>query len=168
MANKKLNKKIEADLFSAQPETVISALNTLKKEGNVNYLPHLFELLNSSPGEKVENEIITLLNNLKVSKAAPILAEALTAPKYKPIRKTLATACWQNGLDYKDQFLVFLDLVIEEDWETSFEAFTVIDNMENYPAGEVVEQATDKIHLALKNASEQKKYFLHEILTMLR
>jgi hypothetical protein len=61
-----------------------------------------------------------------------------------------------------------LDLVIEEDWETSFEAFTVIDNMENYPTDEVVEQASDRIHQALKNAGEQKKYFLHEILTMLR
>jgi len=168
MANKKLNKKLEADLFSAQPGTVISALKSLKNEGNVHYLPHLFELLNSTPGEKVENEIITLLNNLKVSEAAPILAGALTTPKYKPIRKTLATACWQNGLDYKDHFLVFLDLVIEEDWETSFEAFTVIDNMEDYPAGEVAEKATDKIYLALKNTGEQKKYFLHEILTMLR
>lgn len=168
MTNKKLNKKLEADLFSAQPETVISALNSLKKEGNEHYLPHLFELLNSNPGEEVEDEIIKLLNNLKVREAAPILAEALTQSKYKPIRKTLATACWQNGLDYKDHFLVFLDLVIEENWETSFEAFTVIDNMENYPAGEVVEQARDKIRQAVKNAGEQKKYFLHEILTMLR
>jgi len=168
MTNKKLNKKLEADLFSAQPETVISALKSLKNEGNVHYLPHLFELLNSNPAENIEKEIITLLNNLKVSEAAPILAEALTAQKYKPIRKTLATACWQNGLEYKDHFLVFLDLVIEEDWETSFEAFTVIDNMENYPAGEVAEQASDKIYLALKNAGEQKKYFLHEILKMIR
>ncbi|MGM0620968.1 MAG: hypothetical protein ACQETJ_07990 [Bacteroidota bacterium] len=168
MTNKKLNKKLEADLFSAQPETVISALNSLKNEGNVHYLPHLFELLNSTPGEKVEDEIIKLLNQLKVSEAATVIADALTQSKYKPIRKTLATACWQNGLDYKDHFLVFLDLVIEEDWETGFEAFTVIDNMDNYPTGEVVEQASDRIHQALKNAGEQKKYFLHEILKMLR
>jgi hypothetical protein len=50
-----------------------------------------------------------------------------------PYQEKITTACWENGLDYKNYFPVFVDIVINEDWETGFEAFTVIENMENYP-----------------------------------
>lgn len=168
MTNSKLDKNIETELFSAQSENVVSALNSLKEKGNIHYLPILFDLLNSNPDEKVEEEIIKILGNLKVREAAPILAEALQEPKYKSIRKPLTTACWQNGLDFKEYLPVFVNIVIEEDFETSFEAFTVIESMENYPEEKVITEVTDRIHESLRNAGEQKKYFLHEILTMIR
>jgi hypothetical protein len=168
MTNRKLDKKIETDLFSAQSETVISALNSLKEKGNVHYLPLLFDLLKSSPEENVGEEIKKILGNLKVREAAPVLVEALQEKKYIDIRKPLATACWQNGLDFKNHLPVFVTLVIEEDFETGFEAFTVIESMEKYPEGEVITEVTDQIHEALQSADEQKKYFLHEILHMIR
>lgn len=168
MTNKKLDKKLKSDLFSAKTETAIAALNTLKKEGNANYLPLLFDLLKSEPEQNVEDEIKKILGSLKVREAAPILVEALQESKYKNIRKSLATACWQNGLDFKEHLPVFVNLVIEEDFETGFEAFTVIESMEKYPEGEVITEVTDQIHRSLGNANEQKKYFLHEILTLIR
>lgn len=168
MTNNKLDKKLESELFSAQSENVVSALNSLKEEGNIHYLPILFDLLRSKPEEKIEEEIIKILGNLKVQEAAPVLAEALQNPKYKPIRKPLTAACWQNSLDFKEHLPVFVDLVIEEDFETGFEAFTVIESMEKYPEGEMIENVTDRIHESLGDANEQKKYFLHEILTMIR
>jgi hypothetical protein len=168
MTNRKLDKQLESDLFSAKSETVISALKTLKEKGNVHYLPLLFDLLKSSPEENIEEEIKKILGNLKVREAAPVLVEALQQQKYIGIRKPLTTACWQNGLDFKDHLGVFVDLVIEEDFETGFEAFTVIESMEKYPEGEVITEVTDQIYEALKSADEQKKYFLHEILHMIR
>jgi hypothetical protein len=168
MTNKKRNKQLESDLFSAKTETVISALNTLKKEGNVNYLPLLFDLLKAGPEQNVEDEIVKILGSLKVREAAPVLVDALQEAQYKSIRKTLATACWQNGLDFGEYLPVFVDLVIEEDFEIGFEAFTVIESMENYPGGQVAEGVTNRIHASLHGAGEQKKYFLHEILTLLR
>lgn len=168
MTNRKLDKQLESDLFSAKSETVISVLKTLKEKGNVHYLPLLFDLLNSSPEENIEEEIKKILGNLKVREAAPVLVEALQQQKYIGIRKPLATACWQNGLNFKDHLPVFVTLVIEEDFETGFEAFTVIESMEKYPEGKVITEVTDQIHEALKSADEQKKYFLHEILHMIR
>ena len=168
MTNRKLDKQLESELFSAQSENVILALNTLKEKGNIHYLPILFDLLKSNPDKEVEEEITKILGNLKVQEAAPVLAEALQEPGYKSIRKPLATACWQNGLDFKEELPVFVDLVIEEDFETGFEAFTVVDSMEKYPEEKVIENVTDRIHESLGDANEQKKYFLHEILTMIR
>lgn len=168
MTTKKTDKKLEADLFSANAETVTRALNTLKAEGNIHYLPLLFDVLNSGPEKKVETEITEILGTLKVKDATPVMVNALKEKKYKPIRKKLLTACWQNGLDYKNHLQVFVDLVIEEDWETGFEAFTVIDNMGKLPGQEITGPAVDKAMKALKYAGEQKKYFLHEIVAMLR
>ncbi len=168
MTEKKLNKKLEEDLFSARTEIVIDALNVLKKEGNIAYLPILFDMLNAGAEQKVEDEIKKILGTLKVRESAPVLVHALTDPRYKSIRKTIATACWQNGLDYREHLPVFVDLVIQEEWETSFEAFTVIDNMKETPAKEISNQVVDQIHTALKDADDQKKYFLNEILAMIR
>jgi len=168
MTNRKLNKQLESDLFSAKSETVISALNTLKEKGNVHYLPLLFDLLKSSPEENIEKEINNILGNLKVREAAPVLVEALQEQRYKPIRKPLATACWQNGLEFKDYLPVFVTLVIEEDFETGFEAFTVIESMEKYPEDKIITEVTYQIQRSLETADEQKRYFLHEILTMIR
>ncbi len=168
MAEKKPDKKTEADLFSSDTPTVLATLERISFEGTTSQLPLLFELLNSRPEEPVTEKILKILGSLKVRDAAPVLADALQDPRYKSIRKSLATACWQNGLDYSDFLPVFVDLVVREAWETAFEAFTVIENMEHFPEKEMLEQTTDTIHSALKDAGSQKKYFLHEILSMIR
>jgi hypothetical protein len=159
---------LKAKLFSADTTLIVEALNTLKDKGNTAYLPLLFELLNTNPEAEVDKEIIFILYNLKIKDAVPVLVEAIQNPKYLPIRKKLTAACWQNGLDYSQFLPVFVDLVINEDWETGFEAFTVIENMENFPDKEITGIAKDKIHKALKDAGDQKKYFLHEILSLIR
>lgn len=168
MTNSKTDKDIEAGLFSANRETVLSALNFVKERGNIAYLPLLFELLRSGKEEAVDEKIIDILSNLKVRESAGILAEALHNPQYKSIRKTLTAACWQNGLDYSQYLTHFIDLVIHEDWETGFEAFTVIENMEHLPTEEISAQTRDQIYEALQDADEKKKYFLREILVMIR
>ena len=77
-------------------------------------------------------------------------------------------ACWQNGLDYSLFLLVFVDFVIKEDWETAFEAFTVIENMEFLPENETIAEAELKIQQALPSATGQNEYFLKEILVHLK
>jgi hypothetical protein len=127
----------------------------------------LLELLSANPDEQVEKEITDILNNLKVQKAVPVLVEALLNPEYYSIRKKIITACWQNGLNYKNQLPIFVDLVIQEEWETGFEAFTVIENMEEYPDKEILDLAVRKIHDALPDTEGKKKYFLQEILILI-
>src|SRR5690606_26892496 len=129
----KTDKDLEARLLSARTVTVLAALNEVKERGNINYLPILFNLLNSNPEAEVEKEVLAILGTLKVKEAVPLMTEALTNPRFNIIRKSLITACWQNGLDYRQHLPLFVDIVIQEDWETGFEAFTVIENMETFP-----------------------------------
>lgn len=160
-------KKIKEKLFSKNSESVISALNRLKETGRITHLPLLFDLLNSTPEPQIEKEILFILNNLKIKEAVVKIIEAIENPEYLSIRKKIISCCWQNGLDFKNHLPLFADLMIEGDWETAFEAFTVIENMENMPEQKIIDVAAGKIREALKSADDQKKYFLTESLSLI-
>ena len=164
----KINERIKRDLFSANTNVVISAIEEIKKHGNKLYIPILFDLLISSPVPEVEIEIKNLLGTVKDKETINSFMRAIEDEKYKAIRKTILVTCWQNGLDFSTFLPVFIDLIISEEWEVAFESFTVVDNLEFLPGKEIVKISEDKIHKALPSASEQTKYFLHEILVKLR
>ena len=85
----------------------------------------------------------------------------------KTIRKTILTACWQNGLDFSNFLPVFIDIIINDEWEIAFEAFTIVDNLEFSPSEEIIKTAIDKIQNSIETVNEQKEYFLKEILVKL-
>jgi len=168
MNQEKIDEQVKKNLFSAKTDVVISALEAIQRKGNKLYLPILFDLLNSSPEPEIETEIKHLLGTVKDKESVNSFLRAIEDDKYKPIRKELLTACWQNGLDFSTFLPVFIDLIIHEGWEIAFEAFTVIDNLEFLPNQEIIKIAVDKIKEALPFANEQNKYFLSEILAKLQ
>ena len=168
MKQEKIDEQIKKNLFSANTNVVISALEAIQNKGNKLYIPILFDLLNSSPEPEIETEIKNLLGTVKDKETINAFMRAIENDKYKTIRKSILTACWQNGLDFSTFLPVFIDLVINEDWEIAFEAFTVIDNLEYLPADEIIKNSILKINNALPLANDQKSYFLSEILVKLK
>jgi hypothetical protein len=168
MNTEKIDDLLKKNLFSAKTDVVISAIEKVKEKGNKLYIPLLFELLNSSPEIEIETEIKNLLGTIKDKNTVNSFMRAIEDDKYKGIRKTILTACWQNGLDFSTFLPVFIDLVIHEDWETAFEAFTVIDNLEFLPGAEIINFSITKIKEAMPNVTDQQKYFLNEILVKLK
>jgi hypothetical protein len=124
--------------------------------------------LNSSVEPEIKTEIKNLLGTVKDKETINGFMRAIEDDRYKPIRKSILIACWQNGLDFSTFLPVFIDLVIKEDWEIAFEAFTVIDNLEYLPNEEIIKKSVTKINEALPAANEQKSYFLSEILVKLK
>lgn len=167
MNTEKLDPKIKNDLFSPNAERVVSAINHIKERGNKLYLPILFELLASQPEDIVATEIKKLLGSVKSKDAVSYFAEALVTEKFKSIQKSLLTACWQNGLDYAEYWPLFVEIVINEEWEIAFEAFTVVENMDHLPETQTIDQLSGQIQSALKTATGHKEYFLQEILEKL-
>lgn len=166
MNKSKINPNIKTKLFSADNSVVLSALNSLKENGNKEYLPILFELLLANPEVEIKSEILKLLGTVKDKDTITVFITALHELKYASIRKDILATCWQNGLDFSLHMSVFADLVINEEWEVAFEAFTVIENLEHFPAEEEIKDIKLKVARALKSANEQKAYFLEEILKM--
>ncbi|WP_347841518.1 hypothetical protein [uncultured Draconibacterium sp.] len=166
MKKTKVDQAIYSQLFSADSKQVLQALNLLKEQGNAEYLPILFDLLLAGCEAEVEQTIIKLLGTVKDKSTIPVFVHALQNEKYKPIRKKITTVCWQNGLDFSEHIETFTDLVITENWETAFEAFTVIENFEHFPAPEVMKPLKLKIAAALKLAQDQRAYLLEELLKL--
>jgi hypothetical protein len=164
----KIDEQIKKNLFSAKTEVVISAIESIQKKGNLLYIPILLDLLNSSPETEIESEVMNLLGMVKDKESVNSFVRAIENDKYKGIRKSILTACWHNGLDFSTFLPVFIDLIIHEDWEIAFEAFTVADNLEYLPSPEIIKISVAKINDAMPSASEQKKYFLNEILLKLK
>jgi hypothetical protein len=164
MTSEKVNSTIKEHLFATDTKTVLSAIRTIKKKGNKLYIPILFDLLNSKPEKEIEDEIKQLLATVKDKGSVVSFIEAVQNKNFKSILKTILVVCWKNGLDFSSYTPVFIDLIINEEWEIAFEAFTIIDNFEFVPEHEVVEISIQKIEDALKSANEQKAYFLEETL----
>lgn len=168
MEKLKIDEQIKTNLFSTNTSVVIATLDSIKKQGNKLYIPILFDLLNSSPEPEIEQEIRNLLGTVKDKETINSFMRAVEQEKYKSIRKKILISCWQNGLDFSTFMPVFIDLVINEEWDVAFEAFTLIDNMEYVPSKEILDISIDKIHKAIPSASEQTKYFLREILVKVK
>ena len=168
MKTQNINEKIKLELFSADVEVVKMAIEKISNEGNRFYLPLLFDLLNTSPEHDVEVEITKLLGSVKDKESVNSFMRAIENEKYNAIRKTLISSCWQNGLDFSNFMPVFIDLIINDEWEVAFEAFTLIDNLEYLPDEDILSVSKQKIEDELPSATGQIKYFLTEILAKLK
>ena len=167
MTKEKIDPKIKENLFSTQTGVVISAINSIKEKGNKLYIPMLFDLLNSNPEKEITDEINKLLSTVKDKETVESFIDAVGDEKYKSIRKEILTTCWQNGLDFSNYLPVLVDIVINDEWENAFEAFTIIDNLESLPEQKTVDKTIMKIEAVMEKTTEQKAYFLNEILTKL-
>lgn len=168
MTKQKIDPKLKEKLYSSQPETVISAIEKLKERGNKLYIPLLFDILNSNAEQEIVAEIIKLLESVKDKETIPSFIEAIENEEYKSVRSLILATCWQNGLDFSNYLPLFTNIVINEEWESAFEAFTVIDNFQYLPDRKIVDEVILKIESAKRDATEQKAYFLNEILNKLK
>lgn len=166
MTKTKINQKLKSKLSSSDTKEVLSAIEIIREKGNKDYLPVLFDLLASNPEHEVRKEILKLFGTIKVKETVPYFIDALKNDNFNSIRKDILTTCWQNGLDFSPYIEVFIDLIVSGNWEVAFEAFTVIENLEYFPLEEKIKNIKLKIAGVLKNADEQKTYFLEEILKL--
>lgn len=160
---KKTDPAVLMQLMSPNQEVVLQALQGLRSTGSPVYIPILAEMLLTSIGPEIRNGILALLGDLKEKESAHVLVETIQNDHFLPVRKELIAACWQNGLDYSPWLSQFVDWVIKNEMEIAFEAFTVIENLENFPETDIRESEIRKINQALQEADQVKAYLLKEL-----
>lgn len=165
----KTNPLLVKELLSGNPVRIHSGLERLKEVGNEAYLPVLFDMLELDPAIEIKKEILSILGNIKLIRAPSFFADALSDNRYQRIKKELLTACWQNGLDYSEYFPLIIQIIINEDWETGFEAFTIIENSEFLPEEKICNAEIAKIKSAIfrLKLEDNKKYLLKEVVAIL-
>ena len=165
--SKKLNNEIISRLKSDNLELVTETLNELGETGNSAYIPFLIELLHTTDQQEIKQRISRLLAELKHSDAIPLIIDAIRNKQYGNELHFLVSACWENGMDYRNYLSLFTDLVIEHDFIVAFEAHTVITNMSGKISNEIYEKESRKIKEAIVDAGEEKKQLLLDLLDFL-
>jgi hypothetical protein len=159
-----INIRDSKDLASNNPAVVLDALARIRDSGNRAHLPVLFDMLNTGTSDEIRKEILSILGSIKIRHSAGIFADAIANPEYLRIRKDLLSVCWQNDLDFSPYFPMLIQVIIDADWESAFEAFTIIENSEYFPSQETCNEEIIKIKSIVDQMDESKKYFLNAII----
>lgn len=83
------------------------------------------------------------LKFLKANNAQTFMLSAITKTK-NPIHKAaIIASCWETGLDFSKNFLFFVHLIGDSNFHVSFEAFTVIQEMDTEIDANTLKEALD-------------------------
>lgn len=91
---------------------------------NADYISILIS--NKSTREEKDEALV----KLKTNKANNLLLSAISKTKNLNQKALIIAACWETGLDFSKDYLTFVELIGSEDFTVSFEAFTVITEMD--------------------------------------
>jgi hypothetical protein len=94
--------------------------------------------------------------------------EAIANGKNQRILRDLIESCWQNGLNYSQYLSIFTSLLSHGSDEIAFEAFTVIENLEYMPSDQVINEEIVHLEHHLGEATETRKYFINEAISILK
>jgi len=170
MEKEELNRLTEKDqisrLRSGNVTAILTTIKEIRSSGKVSILPVLFDLLRDEPEESVYNELQRFLNDLKNKEAVAYLVEAIRNPDYLTIRKELVASCWQNNLGYSEHAELFFDIVLEADYETAIEAFTVIEDLLGSLTEGERKLFSGKVRKQLPRVNEIKRPLVNELIRM--
>ena len=120
--------KLLSNLEKGSDEVIISMLIDLKEHGELFYLETLMEMTIGNKSETVKKAIVEFISGIIVKAATPLIANFIQKNKNNNGILNLVTASWQSRLDFSEHLDPFFEVLIESDYNCSFEAFTVIEN----------------------------------------
>jgi hypothetical protein len=169
MEKRKLNTEIVRRLRSDKLSLVIPVLNHLRQSTrSAAYLPEVINLLNETHNEEIRRELSQFLSNIKNPGAIPHIIDALRNDQYKPIWNIITSACWQSGLDYSENLDTFIKMLLDEDYMTALEAFSVIE--QSLPNLEDIKLEHYRQHLTegLGKVTKEKAPLVREIIRIMK
>ncbi len=160
-------KEITTAIFSQKENKVLKALDIIKKNGDAELFNIILELLNIEENEKIRDKIIDIINNVKLQDVVPVIISAIKEIRFSKSLYILLTSCWMSGLEYEKYIDVFTDIFIISDFLTAFEAFTVIENMDNEKIpSDILEKSYKKLSSEKENIENDKKRISDELINI--
>ncbi len=155
------------DLNLKDNKLVLENIEKLRTKGSINDLPAILDYLISPVHIEIEKALYAFIFDIKDPKAVEPIIAAIQNPKYQSIQKKLIEFCWQSSLKFADHLGLFVDLLIKGDFEIAFEAFTVIENIEENLDPKSKENEMRKLKNAISTVGEDRKGWLHEAFHMI-
>ncbi|MEX0987186.1 MAG: hypothetical protein WD052_06885 [Bacteroidales bacterium] len=161
-------KKQISILRSGNSKAIIDTIDEIKGRGRASILPEIFDLLLITMDQDVIAACTTLLNDLKIDEASEYIIPALKDQKYIPVRQILVSSCWQSGIDFHTDYLLFAEIFLSDDYATAIEAFTVLENCIGELTDRDIVQLTGLLESGLKTVPAEKKALVSELLLVIR
>jgi hypothetical protein len=154
-------------LLSANEEIVIKTLNELREKGKDNDLNTLAEVYMASESVEVKKLISQFFCDLQLQSSTDAMVRLIKTITDKPTLKMLAASCWQSRLNYSAFFELFIDLVIHESFEISFEAFTLIESFEETITEDRKKELMAYVNKNIKSCKEENLVFAGDLVKII-
>jgi hypothetical protein len=164
---KQPNEKIIENLFSSNVDIALETIETLHDTGDISYIPAIIELMLISEFAVVKDAAHKLLGELKQPDAIPYLIEGIESERNRPIKQQLLSVCWENGLDFTPNIGRFIEWMLEGDYMTAFEAFTVIENLDGSISSDDTEKYLKELRKGMETSMPEKAALFHDLIHFL-
>ena len=155
-------------LQSEKENIILNTISQLYINGTAELIPYVIRLYFVTRNEKIRNEILALLNNLKDQNACQYLVDAVIQYKGQESYHNIVSSCWQSGLDYSKYMDVFIDLVMEQELLTAIEAFSVVEENISQVSPPEREKFAIYIRSKLKIIDVERKNLVNELLHLVQ
>ena len=160
-------KEIRSGLWSRDTQIVLNTLQQVKNSGSPVLIPELIDLLRKNRGNEVQDQIVSILNNLKNQSSVYELVKAIRQEDQRDMVSLLVAACWKNGLDYSPYIDDFIAIFLEYDYTTALEALTVIENSTRNLEYEPTQSRISKLKTYMDQTGEDKRMLILELIHIL-
>ena len=170
--NKKLKQevftKLVAKLRSGHDGQVLEAIDEIARNGSPEILPELARLITNNRNREVLSAARTIFFDLKNPESVEVLKNIIDETTDKDTKQVIVAACWENGLNFSVHLSFFVNLVLDEDYLISIEAFTVIENMPGPFVNEDVQQCLDTVYNWLDGPGSENEGIVNSLLEVLK
>ncbi len=170
--NKKLKQetfnRLVAKLRSGHDGQVLEAIDEIGRDGSPEILPELARLLTKNRNREVLAAARTIFFDLKNPESVEVMKSIIEETKDKDVKQVLVAACWENGLNFSVHLPFFVDIVLDEEYLISIEAFTVIENMPGPFINEDVQQCLDTVYNWLDGPGSENEGIVNSLIEVLK
>ncbi len=157
MTEKEFLKSIEG-LRSKNDTIVADTLDLIELQGDHRHIVPMCELLDNQIDTFVSQRIFDILYSLKIQSAVPELIKAIKSSSEILTKRKLLTACWSSGLDFSAELPDICRIFMSSDFETAFEAYTLIETTDTANINQVI---ANECYLII--SSDNRSLNIHKI-----
>ncbi len=114
-------------LFDEKEYSTIIIGNDSTNKKDIELVDYITIMISPKTSREEKDEALLAL---KQPKAKEFLINAISKTKKTEQKTVLIAACWEIGLDFSSHYQFFIDLICTNNFLVSFEALTVIQEME--------------------------------------
>ncbi|HNZ72501.1 MAG TPA: hypothetical protein PKJ43_07760 [Prolixibacteraceae bacterium] len=164
---KERQRMIVHSLMNDSDDKIITFLHGVKENYELFIIEPLLDLLMTERSLLLKKHIVEFISNAKEKDVVSILVKHLK--KNFPHKNVgdMLTICWQSRLDFSGSLDVFFEILVDGDYQTSIEAFTVIESAMMNLNREEIEQRLDWLKISSHRVISNKQSLIHEMENLL-